>query len=158
VTDKVKSAIFSSLGDRVIGAVVLDLYGGSGALGVEALSRGANKLDVVDSSHAAQKAIQTNLTGLNLTTQAKLYRQSVDAFLKSTNGPYDLIFFDPPYADFDLELVASLANLLQYSGLVVVSCSSKTELPAKVGELNLVQQKVYGDTKIGYFEKSDRAS
>lgn len=158
MTDKVKSAVFSSLGDRVLGAVVLDLYGGSGALGIEAVSRGATKLDLVDSSRAAGRVIRSNLEALGLTDRAKLYQQSVEAFLKSIDGPYDLIFFDPPYADFDIELVASASNLLQYSGLAVVSCSSKTELPAKVGELNLVQQKVYGDTQVGYFEKSDRAS
>lgn len=151
VTDKVRSAIFSSLGERIVGASVLDLYAGSGALGIEALSRGATKLDLVDKSASAQKAIRENLIALDLSANTKLHSRSVEAFVKSAEGAYDIIFFDPPYAQFDIGLVKTLSHLIQYSGLVVVSCSAKVDLPSEFGELKLIQQKVYGDTRIGYY-------
>src|SRR3954453_666039 len=91
--DRVKAAIFSSLGDRVVGARVLDLFAGSGALGIEALSRGAAEATFVDSSPAAVKAVRANLEALG--AAAEVRRGDARVFLRSASGAgrhYDLVF------------------------------------------------------------------
>ncbi|HEX4666400.1 MAG TPA: 16S rRNA (guanine(966)-N(2))-methyltransferase RsmD [Chthoniobacterales bacterium] len=95
--DRVKAAIFSSLGDRVIGARVLDLFAGTGALGIEALSRGAGSVMFVESDRPAIGAIERNLAQTGLS--GRIRKQDVFDFLShaSTAEPYDLIFADPPY-------------------------------------------------------------
>jgi 16S rRNA (guanine966-N2)-methyltransferase len=95
--DRVKAAIFSSLGDRVIGARVLDLFAGTGALGIEALSRGAASVMFVESDRHAITAIERNLAQTGLS--GRIRKQDVFDFLShsSTAEPHDLIFADPPY-------------------------------------------------------------
>lgn len=157
VTDKVKAAIFSALSERVKGARVLDLYAGSGALAIEALSRGAAEVDFVEKSKLACAIIRQNIQQLGLENVSRIHLSSVEKFMQDclTQNTFDLIFFDPPYVDFDLTLVEKLQNLLQYSGLLIVSCSSKTDLSREIGSLALVQKKIYGDTQIGYYKISD---
>ncbi len=157
VTDKVRAAIFSSLGERTQGARALDLYAGSGALGIEALSRGARNVDFVDRSKAALTSIKQNLQSLDLAGNSRVHGGLVESFIGKQLEAYDLIFFDPPYADFDTKVVTSLDNLLQYSGLLIISCSSKTDLPDKIGGFEVVSRKIYGDTQIGYFEKEPKS-
>ena len=95
--DRVKAAIFSSLGERVIGARVLDLFAGTGALGIEALSRGASSVMFVESDRQAISAIERNLAQTGFT--GPIRKQDVFDFLShaSTAEPHDLIFADPPY-------------------------------------------------------------
>jgi 16S rRNA (guanine966-N2)-methyltransferase len=95
--DRVKAAIFSSLGDRVIGARVLDLFAGTGALGIEALSRGAASVMFVENDRHAIAAIERNLAQTGLS--GRIRKQEVFDFLShaSTAEPHDLIFADPPY-------------------------------------------------------------
>src|SRR4029450_2362813 len=95
--DRVKAAIFSSLGARIIGARVLDLFAGTGALGIEALSRGAACVMFVENDLQAVRAIERNLAQTGLS--GRIRRQDVFDFLNypSTSEPHDLIFADPPY-------------------------------------------------------------
>ncbi|HEY0790187.1 MAG TPA: RsmD family RNA methyltransferase, partial [Chthoniobacterales bacterium] len=93
--DRVREAVFSSLGDRVPGAAVLDLFAGSGAFGIEALSRGAQSADLVDSHRAAITAIRANLARAKVHGQA--HQTDVFRFLERAAGLYDLVFADPPY-------------------------------------------------------------
>ncbi len=156
VTDKVRAAIFNTLSGRSERAEVLDLYAGSGALGFEALSRGASHTVMVDQSSGSVRAIKQTVVSLNLSSQVVVIRSKVEKIIDdylAAQKKFDLIFFDPPYAMFDIEVMKKTENLLQYSGLLIVSCSSKTDLPAEVGGLELIQQKVYGGTRIGYFKK-----
>lgn len=157
VTDKVRAAIFSTLASRAESATVLDLYAGSGALGLEALSRGAKQVVLVDQSLGVVKAIKQTVDSLEGANQVEVIKARAEKVVNEhaeLERRFDLIFFDPPYAMFDLQIVKKLENLLQYSGLVVVSCSSKTDLPQATGGLNLVQKRIYGDAQIGYFEKT----
>jgi 16S rRNA (guanine966-N2)-methyltransferase len=94
--EKIRGAIFSSLGDRVIGAKVLDLFAGSGAFGLEALSRGAANATFVDNHRDAIAAIQSNFEKTKL--RGAIIRLDVFGFLKSNREQFDLIFADPPYA------------------------------------------------------------
>ncbi len=94
--EKIRGAIFSSLGDRVIGARVLDLFAGSGAFGLEALSRGAATATFVDHHRDAIAAIQSNFDKTKL--RGAIIRLDVFGFLESNREPFDLIFADPPYS------------------------------------------------------------
>jgi 16S rRNA (guanine(966)-N(2))-methyltransferase RsmD len=146
-SDRVREALFSILGD-VSGLRVLDLYAGSGALGIEALSRGAAEAVFVDSSQAAVNAIRRNLSELGL--EAGVQRRDALSYLAgAAGGPaYDLVFADPPY-DSALRIGPRLAESLPpvlTPGAVIVTESNKRaplELP-----FDLLRERAYGDTRI----------
>jgi 16S rRNA (guanine966-N2)-methyltransferase len=145
--DRVREALFSILGD-VSGARVLDLYAGSGALGIEAVSRGAAEAVFVDSSHDAVAAVRRNLAELGIA--AVVQRRDALAYLAAAveGEPYDLVFADPPY-DSALRVAAGLAERLPpvlSPGAVIVTESNKRaplELP-----FDLLRERSYGDTRI----------
>jgi 16S rRNA (guanine966-N2)-methyltransferase len=144
--DRVREALFSILGDRVAGARVLDLFAGSGALGLEALSRGAAEATLVDSAPAAVAALRANVEALG--AEAHVIAGDVAAFLRSAadaDGHYDLVFLDPPYRATvgDLPLQPVLAP-----GARVVAESdrrSPLDLPIPVTD-----ERRYGDTLIRF--------
>src|ERR1700747_2181567 len=109
--DRVKAAIFSSLGDAIIGARVLDLFAGSGALGLEALSRGAASAVFVESDRDAARAIERNLDKLRLTGATVWRRDALQALAAdaSAHRKYDLVLVDPPYDRYD-EMQPTLAR------------------------------------------------
>jgi 16S rRNA (guanine966-N2)-methyltransferase len=145
--DRVREALFSILGD-VSGLRVLDLYAGSGALGIEALSRGAALAVFVDSSPAAVTAIRRNLTELGL--EAPVQRRDALAYLATAAGgdPYDLVFADPPY-DSALRVGPDLAErlppILSEDAVIVTESNKRAplELP-----FPLLRERSYGDTRI----------
>jgi 16S rRNA (guanine966-N2)-methyltransferase len=145
--DRVREALFSILGD-VAGARVLDLYAGSGALGIEALSRGAAAAVFVDSSQAAVAAIRRNLSELGL--EAPVRRRDALDYLAGAVGedPYDLVFADPPY-DSALRVATGLAErlppLLTADAVIVTESNKRAplELP-----FPLLRERSYGDTRI----------
>ncbi|HEU0019142.1 MAG TPA: 16S rRNA (guanine(966)-N(2))-methyltransferase RsmD [Thermoleophilaceae bacterium] len=145
--DRVREALFSILGD-VSGARVLDLYAGSGALGIEALSRGAAAAVFVDSSQAAVTAIRRNLSELGL--EAPVQRRDALAYLAAAadGDPYDLVFADPPY-DSALRVGPDLAErlppILSEDAVIVTESNKRAplELP-----FPLLRERSYGDTRI----------
>lgn len=150
VTQKVRAAIFSTLGD-IEDLTVLDLYAGSGALGFEALSLGCAQVTFVDNSAKVTDIIRKNITALGVKAQTNLRQQSAKRFLQDFKGTFDLIFFDPPYAVFDTEVLPKVMGLLSPTGLAIISCSSKTKIPIKLKGAKQVKRKVYGDTQIAYY-------
>jgi 16S rRNA (guanine966-N2)-methyltransferase len=113
-TDRVKESVFAALGDaRLNGAVVLDLYAGSGALAIEALSRGAARAVLVDRDRTAIEAIEHNLDATGLAERARVQQGRADAFLRRlpAEAPFDLVFLDPPYEQAPTDLDAVLADL-----------------------------------------------
>jgi len=151
VSEKTRHAIFQTLGD-VGGLSVLDLYAGSGALGLEALSLGASSATFVDSAKISANTIRQNVKELDLAARAEINVKKVDQFLSSTTDKYDLIFLDPPYAEFDTDVVRLAGEHLSSNGIIIVSCSSKTELTATIDQLQMIKAKIYGDTQIAYFK------
>jgi 16S rRNA (guanine966-N2)-methyltransferase len=143
--DRVREALFSILGD-VSGARVLDLFAGSGALGIEALSRGAASAEFVDDDPRAVAVIRRNLEGVG--AEARVTRRDAMRFLVEVQGRYDLVLVDPPY-DSAPRLAGPLAERLPEvlaKGARVVTESDKRnplELP-----LPLLRERVYGDTRI----------
>jgi 16S rRNA (guanine966-N2)-methyltransferase len=147
-SDRVREAVFSILGD-LSGLSVLDLYAGSGALAIEALSRGAASATLVDSAPGAIAAIRRNLAGLGL--EAQVRRGDARAFLRaaSRSAPqYDLVFLDPPYrhtSELGAELSAALAPMLAPGARVVAESDRRAPLRL---ELPLLDERRYGDTLI----------
>jgi 16S rRNA (guanine966-N2)-methyltransferase len=149
-SDRVREALFSILGaDRVAGACALDLFAGSGALGIEALSRGAAQAVLVDSSAAAVAAIHRNLSGLDV--EAEVRRQDALAYLRGASRDarqYDLVFLDPPYRHASAlgpELSRALAPVLAPDARVVVESDRRAPLEL---DLVLLDERRYGDTLI----------
>jgi 16S rRNA (guanine966-N2)-methyltransferase len=147
-SDRVREALFSILGD-VTDLKVLDLFAGSGALGIEALSRGAQSATVVDSGRAAVAAIRRNLEALAL--EAELVPQPATRFLQSAlrdGRQYDLVFLDPPYRDASTlgrELTSALTPILAPDARVVAESDRRS--PLGLG-LSLLDERRYGDTLI----------
>ena len=145
-SDRVREAVFNILGD-VSGAVVLDLFAGSGALGIEALSRGAAAATFVDRDERALAAVRANLEAFGAV--ARVVRSDAIAFLKRQDGAgYDLIFVDPPY-DSAPELGRGLSELLPEvvaEDAVIVTESDKRS-PLQLA-LPLADERAYGHTRI----------
>jgi 16S rRNA (guanine966-N2)-methyltransferase len=147
--DRVREAVFSILGS-VHGLRVLDLFAGSGALAIEALSRGAAEATLIDSSATAVAAIRRNLASLGLS--AEVHRQRVGAYLeraRSAERQYDLVFLDPPYrhgSALGRELGDALPPLLAPGARVVVE--SDRRAPLQLETLPLLDERRYGDTLI----------
>ncbi len=156
--DRVRGAVFSSLGDAVIGARVLDLFAGSGAIGIEALSRGAASCVFVDSHRKAAEAVRTNLKKTRL--DATVRTQEVATYLASAPPEsFDLVFADPPFA-LPIESPShpavflandTLARAVAPGGLCVI------ELPAEPGPGSdawaLLRTRRYGQAWIGYYQR-----
>jgi 16S rRNA (guanine966-N2)-methyltransferase len=151
-SDRVREAIFSILGD-VSGARVLDLFAGSGAMAIEALSRGAVSATLVDSAAAAVGAIERNLAGLG--TEAEVVRMPAQRFLQRASGAgrtYDLVFLDPPYRHGHLlgrELSQALGPVLATRARVLAESDRRHPLEL---DLELVDERRYGDTLIRFHD------
>lgn len=157
-TDRVRGAMFSMLEARgaVEGTRVLDLFAGSGALGIEALSRGAAHADLVEQNSKACATIRRNLTTTHFEEQASVVPLPVTRALGGLNGPYDLVFMDPPYAKASemADVIDRLVtrNLLGEGSMVVVEQSSRNRRDfARTGEMRLEQEKTYGDTAVSIY-------
>ena len=112
LSDRAREGLFSSLGQTVVDAAVADLYAGTGACGVEALSRGAATCTFVDSSPGAVKAIEDNLERTRLGDRARVVRGEVARFLERERGPFDLAILDPPYDIHEPDLASALGLLV----------------------------------------------
>lgn len=150
-SDRVREALFSMLGP-LADAAVLDLFAGTGALGIEALSRGAASVVFVERDPAARRVLKANLADLGLTEpRARLGRTDARDALgaaRERGETYDLVFVDPPYADargWERELTVALPPLLAAQARVVVESDRRTPLPLA---LAIEQQRRYGDTSI----------
>ncbi len=160
--DRAKEALFSILQKKVPGARVLDLYAGSGALALEALSRGADSAVLVDAGIKAQRAIQENIDALGCGERAVLLRMQDEAALRllSRQGDsFDLIFLDPPYR-MDTAPVCSLImrlNLLRPGGTLIVEHAREKE-PAIQPPLRLTDRRVYGAAGIGFYQKEEEGA
>jgi 16S rRNA (guanine966-N2)-methyltransferase len=155
-TDRVRESLFGILQTVIGDSRVLDLFAGSGALGMEALSRGAMSCTFVDQNRGAVRAIEGNLKKTGLTGGNVVLRE-VLAYLKGERATYDLIFADPPYADGVSDLAADLIALegwerwLSEDGFLVVEREAAGELP--VCDLELVQQRDYGRSRIAIYRR-----
>jgi 16S rRNA (guanine966-N2)-methyltransferase len=154
-SDRVREALFDILAAHVEGARVLDLYAGTGALAVEALSRGAESADLVESDRGAQAVITDNLELTGMAGKARLWRMRVEKALPKLPGQYDLILADPPYADAQINTVlGQLDGLINHRGLVVVEHASRSPLPDEAPGLRLWKRRRHGDATLSLYERA----
>ncbi len=153
--DRVKEALFNILSDRLAGARFLDLFAGTGNVGIEALSRGARQTTFVESSPAAGRLLQDNLERCGFGHLADIRLMPVSRFLKKRHEPaYDIIFLDPPYQAQELEKVLpSLGHdaIIRPNGVVVVEHFHKSPPGDRIGRLTLLKMYRYGDTCLSVY-------
>jgi 16S rRNA (guanine966-N2)-methyltransferase len=151
ITDRVKETLFGILGDRVPEARVLDLYAGSGAIGIEALSRGAEHADFVERDRAALAALRANLERTRL-ADASVHEADVERFLAAAAGPWDLVVLDPPYEVRAIVApLRALVPLLAPGAWVVIKHFWRAETP-EVDGLAVVRQRRFGETMLTFLE------
>ncbi|MBT2485682.1 MULTISPECIES: 16S rRNA (guanine(966)-N(2))-methyltransferase RsmD [unclassified Microbacterium] len=163
-SDRVRESLFGALqaADAITDARVLDLYAGSGALGLETLSRGAASCDLVERGRPAAAIIRRNAATVakaGAADTARIHESSVRAFLARASGPFDLVFSDPPY-DLDddamTEDLSALAPLLSADALVVVERARRSTPPDfTAAGLVLIREKAYGDTALWWAEPTE---
>ena len=160
-SDRVRESLFGALesADALRGAAVLDLYAGSGALGLESASRGAASVDLVEKAPKAASVSQRNADrvakSLGQSVALRVHRAPVDAFLRTPRGPFDLVFIDPPYDLGDDDLHTSLALLtpsLSPDAIVVLERASRSGEPALPEGLEYTRAKKYGDTTLWWVQ------
>ncbi|UTX51656.1 16S rRNA (guanine(966)-N(2))-methyltransferase RsmD [Candidatus Saccharibacteria bacterium TM7i] len=156
MSERMRSSLFNIVGDEIEGARVLDVFAGSGALGLEALSRGAESATFIERDRVAQKIIDANITTLKIDkTKAKLVKAPAASWLRTTDaGQFDIIFVDPPYHDLQLSTVAKISGLLKPNGLMVLSYPDKAEVPTELGVV-VVDNRSYGNAALAFYRKED---
>ncbi len=158
ITDRIKESIFGILGD-ISGKRVLDLFAGTGSLGIEALSRGAREVIFVDRDRNCAKLIRENLSLFTANLQATVYTDTVRNRLKRfgrSSGKFDLIFVDPPFgSNLIEETLKDIARfkLVSEEGLVIARHHNRQQLPEKVDELHLSRRKKYGEDIVCLYEQ-----
>jgi 16S rRNA (guanine966-N2)-methyltransferase len=163
-SDKVREALFSILGTQVSGGRFLDLYAGTGAVGIEALSRGAATVTFVESDPKAVQLLRKNIQACQLLDRAQVREGQTNVFLQRKDwwaGPYDVLFADPPYAALDeLEILihAWRPGLLSEHATVIIEQDSRTTLPVSIDHAALVRRYVYGDTALYLYSVSPSES
>lgn len=156
LSDRAREGLFSSLGEAVRGARCADLFAGTGAVGIEALSRGASRCHFVDSAAAAVRTIRENLARTRLEGRASVTRSSVLRFLRRPGESFDLAFLDPPYALGAAEVSATLGALearLPPGGTAVLTRRRGSSTDVIPVNWQVTRRLSYGDTLILTLER-----
>ena len=154
--DRVKEALFSILQFELPGTKVLDLFGGTGQLGIEALSRGAKSAVFVDAADAPCRLIRENLRRAKMESEARVVRADYLQFLSQCKEKFDIIFLDPPYAEVFLENAIkkiSEIDILQSGGIIVSERPVEKELYLEISGFSRSKDYKYGKTLITLFRK-----
>lgn len=160
VTDRVKGTIFNVLQNRIAldGADVADVFAGSGSLGFEALSRGANRVLFVDDQSRALDMIERNATTIGCLDDCELMQIDGMTFLDRSTESFDIIFADPPYAYEETRLIPAKVfgkQLLKKKGFLIIE-HPKNVLFDAAEEFDIAVQKQFGTTRISFFTETDR--
>ena len=152
--ERIRNAMFNRIGSEIEGARVLDAFAGTGALGLEALSRGARAATFVERDRIAQKIFAKNIVSLGAEEKSELIRTTVNNWLE-TAAPesYDLIFADPPYHDSQLSTVSKLFGLLKPNGLMILSWTGRGEGPNLTNGIVVVDNRSYGNAYLTSFRR-----
>ncbi|HSX48015.1 MAG TPA: 16S rRNA (guanine(966)-N(2))-methyltransferase RsmD [Candidatus Nanoarchaeia archaeon] len=154
MTDKVRGALFDVIGN-ISGNLVLDVYAGSGAVGIEALSRGARMVEAIEHDRLAAGRIEKTIKEFGLGFEYSLVVAAVESWLgwpanTTTISRYDLIVADPPYTQLKAEILDRLGEFLSPGGVMVVSHSSRLT-PPELESLKLVRTNRYGDSSLSFY-------
>ncbi|MBS4172402.1 16S rRNA (guanine(966)-N(2))-methyltransferase RsmD [Bacillus sp. FJAT-49736] len=157
-TDKVKEAIFNMIGPYFSGGIGLDLFAGSGGLGIEGISRGLDKVIFVDRDIQAYQTVKSNIKECGFEEQSEIFRNDSERALKALikrNITFDVIFLDPPYKKqklINLLQMINDANMLNENGSIVCEHSSDLELPNAIGNFALIKKVKYGIIGLSIFQ------
>lgn len=160
-TDRVKEAMFSILQFEIEGRDVLDLFAGTGQLGIEALSRGANRAVFVDSGAPAVRLIKENLRRTKLGDRGRVYQCDYQKYLQTCGEKFDLIFLDPPYAEKFLENaleIISEIDILRVGGIIICEKTMEKVLEREVKGLQLHREYRYGKSSLVLYKKGAKDS
>jgi len=153
--ERIRNAMFNIVGDEIKGARVLDAFSGSGAVGIEAVSRGASTSLLIERDRIAQKIIVSNIELLGASNQVSLVKTTVGNWLSTYTGEqFDVIFADPPYDDLQLSTVFELTRLLKPNGLMVLSYVGRGDVPTANGVV-VVDNRSYGTAALAFYRKKD---
>ncbi len=155
-SDRVKEAIFNIIQFQIEGRRVLDLFGGSGQLAIEALSRDAEYAVIVDESREAVSIIKDNLKKVKFDQKASVFQMDYLRYLSTTREKFDVIFLDPPYAEKMLENALrkiSEIDILSEGGIIVCERPKEKALSATVGDLIASKDYIYGKTAINLYTR-----
>ena len=153
MSERIRNALFNSIGDEIEGATVLDAFAGTGAVGLEALSRGAKTALFIEKDRIAQKILAKNITSLSVEERATIIRTTVHNWLETADLPqFNIIFADPPYHDPQFSTVSKLFDLLLPNGLMVLSHPGRGEAPTKLG-IVVVDNRSYGNASLTFYRR-----
>ncbi len=154
-SDRLRETLFNILAPRIAGARVLDGFAGTGAIGVEALSRGAAAVTFVDDNRRAQALVAENLARCGISGGYAIIRASVARALerlKSASERFDVIVFDPPYAAAVEDILAAAGGLLAPDGVLVLEHARRRAAPANAGQLVRTRDVLSGDSALALYE------
>ncbi len=155
-TDRVKEAMFSIIQFEVEGSQVLDLFAGSGQLGIEALSRGAAYVTFVDSARESIDCIKTNLQKTNLRQNSCVVQTDAFSFLKTSSGSFDIAFLDPPYSKGLLQKALPLiAERMNDNGIIICEHPYGEEMPDEAGNFSKYREYKYGKLSLTVYRKKE---
>ncbi len=155
--ERVKEGLFSALQFDIEGRRVLDLFAGSGQLGLEALSRGAEKATFVDSSDAAVKIINKNVEIAGFKDKARVARSDYAAFAAASNETFDIVFLDPPYLEgLLMPAVKAVLPLMSDFGMIVCEHPPEVKLEEEVGGFKIYRTYRYGKVLVSVYKKGDK--
>lgn len=155
-SDRVKEAIFNIIQFGIEGRKVLDLFGGSGQLAIEALSRGASYAVMVDESREATNVIKENVKKVHFEDKCSVFQMDYQRYLSTCREKFDIIFLDPPYAEKMLENALqkiSEIDILSEGGIIVCERPKEKVLPAAVGDFICSKDYVYGKTAVNIYSR-----
>jgi 16S rRNA (guanine966-N2)-methyltransferase len=151
--ERIRNALFNSIGTDIEGATVLDAFAGTGAIGLEALSRGAKQTTFIEKDRVAQKILTKNVTSLGLEGRSVVVRTTVHNWVETAQEPrFDFIFADPPYHDPQLSTAEKLFDLLLPNGLMVLSHPGRGEAPTRFGFV-VVDNRSYGNAVLTFYRR-----
>jgi 16S rRNA (guanine966-N2)-methyltransferase len=160
-SDRLRETLFNVIAPRIEGARFLDLCAGSGAVGIEALSRGASHATFVDRSRRSCTLIEANLELCRVPEEQQvIYSSEASEFLRQTDSaPWDIVFFDPPYKEDYLKILTFLGSntskLLSDDGLLIVEHHHKNTLPETLGDLRRTRVLKQGDSSLSFYDKTE---
>ena len=154
--DRTKQALFNILQFDIEGRRVLDAFAGSGQLGIEALSRGAEHCVFLENSRDAAEIVRWNVNATKMQNKATILETDAVLYCKNSRDTYDLVFLDPPYASGLLEQILPLVAVkLRVGGSVVCETDAEKELPETIDSMSLVKSGKYGKAKLWFYRKKE---
>ena len=153
--DRVKCAIFSMINEKIYKANVLDLFCGSGALGLETLSRGAKHCTFVDKDRTATRLTVENIERLKLAENSTYTTKAAEIFIKETDDKFDIILIDPPYFNENVyKILENISSLLTENAIVVAEHAKTIDMPENFTGLTRVKYKTYGTVAVSVYAQS----